>query len=311
MNAVFVTSGCLWRTYEQGLSSSAQAAMRSLAEQDIFTVLVGTRPNDGRPTDGEMNQKLVEGVRAAGGRIDALVHCPHKADEACYCWGVYPGFLWEAARDLDIRLDESHILCDSPMDVLMAYTAGCRPILVLHGRTIEDIYGGFQPEPADFPVARDLHRAVEYVMCEREVAAEWGYPHPIATTLSAEEGDGPQIARGEVDRGLLPTVTAFTPVTISKVERVPQLVRYSGQWMLLFIIGGVWLSLGIAYLLTHLYRVQPFPEFVWYLTLQFIPRPVRGALFILTGALALLVAIRSVRGRFPFAIRWGKATDEE
>jgi tellurite resistance protein TehA-like permease len=61
----------------------------------------------------------------------------------------------------------------------------------------------------------------------------------------------------------------------------------------------VWLSLGIAYLLTHLYRVQPFPEFVYYLTLQFIPRPVRAALFILTGVGAVAVSLRAFLNLFP------------
>jgi len=52
-------------------------------------------------------------------------------------------------------------------------------------------------------------------------------------------------------------------------------------------------SLGIAYLLTQLYRVQPFPEFVYYLTLQFIPRWARGALFILGGVVVVAVSLRA------------------
>jgi hypothetical protein len=55
----------------------------------------------------------------------------------------------------------------------------------------------------------------------------------------------------------------------------------------------VGLSLGIAYLLTHLYRVAPFPEYAYYITLQFIPRPVRGALFIIWGVGILVLAVRS------------------
>ena len=53
------------------------------------------------------------------------------------------------------------------------------------------------------------------------------------------------------------------------------------------------LSLGIAYLLTHLYRMQRFPAYIYYITLQFIPRPLRGALFILWGAGVLFLAVRS------------------
>ena len=46
-------------------------------------------------------------------------------------------------------------------------------------------------------------------------------------------------------------------------------------------------------MMTHLYRVQPFPEYVYYLTLQFISRPLRGALFIVLGLLIIVVAARS------------------
>lgn len=315
MKAVFIARGCLLRGASEGLSEAARAAMQALAERGTYTVLLGTGPDDdqgaGHPADGELNQRVIDMVHAANGRIDAMVHCPHGEGEACYCWGTYPGFLWEAARDLDIHLDESHILCDSPTDVQMAYAAGCRPILVLGGRTIESIYGGFQPEPADFPIARDLIRAVEYIACEDEITAEWGYPHPVTASLSLEDADGQGGYRGDWAPELLPTVTAFSVSPAKEKQRVPQVVRYGGIWLLLFIVGGVWLSLGIAYLLTHLYRVQPFPEFVWYLTLQFIPRPVRGALFILTGALALWLAIRSVRGRSPIAVRWGKMGEQK
>lgn len=55
------------------------------------------------------------------------------------------------------------------------------------------------------------------------------------------------------------------------------------RWLLLFMIGVVGLSLGIAYVMTHFYREQPFPEFVYYLTLQFLDRPIRGLLFIAVG----------------------------
>ncbi|HOG48802.1 MAG TPA: hypothetical protein PLB78_19395, partial [Anaerolineae bacterium] len=66
--------------------------------------------------------------------------------------------------------------------------------------------------------------------------------------------------------------------------------REVGRWLSFLVVGGVWLSLGIAYLLTHLYREQRFPEVVWYITLQFIPRVARGVLFILTGVAVVVLA---------------------
>ena len=53
------------------------------------------------------------------------------------------------------------------------------------------------------------------------------------------------------------------------------------RWLILLIFGITFVALGIAYILTHLYRTQPFPEEAAIVTLQFIPREVRGSLFML------------------------------
>ncbi|MCL4458739.1 MAG: YvcK family protein [Chloroflexi bacterium] len=62
------------------------------------------------------------------------------------------------------------------------------------------------------------------------------------------------------------------------------------RWLLLLLLGITFISLGIAYLMAHLYRSQPFPEFVAVLTLQFIDRPIRGLLFIGIGLLIAVLA---------------------
>ena len=63
------------------------------------------------------------------------------------------------------------------------------------------------------------------------------------------------------------------------------------RWALLVFVGILLTSLGFAYLLVHVYRVQPLPEAAATLTLQFIDRPVRGVLFMLLGAGALLLGV--------------------
>jgi uncharacterized cofD-like protein len=55
------------------------------------------------------------------------------------------------------------------------------------------------------------------------------------------------------------------------------------RWLVLLIFGVTFVALGIAYVLTNLYRNQPFPDEAYYITLQFIPRAVRGAIFLLIG----------------------------
>lgn len=55
------------------------------------------------------------------------------------------------------------------------------------------------------------------------------------------------------------------------------------RWLVLLIFGVTFVALGIAYVLTNLYRQTPFPDEAYYVTLQFIPRAVRGVIFLLIG----------------------------
>jgi uncharacterized cofD-like protein len=55
------------------------------------------------------------------------------------------------------------------------------------------------------------------------------------------------------------------------------------RWLVLLLIGVVIVGLGFAYVLRQAYTAYTFPGFVYYITLQFIPRYIRGALFIAGG----------------------------
>ncbi len=58
------------------------------------------------------------------------------------------------------------------------------------------------------------------------------------------------------------------------------------RWLVVLLAGITILSLGAAYLAVEIYREQPFPAFVYYLTLQFMPRVARAVLF---GALGIIL----------------------
>lgn len=63
------------------------------------------------------------------------------------------------------------------------------------------------------------------------------------------------------------------------------------RWLLLLVLGITCLSLGFAYLLVNIYRQQPLPAVFYYLTLQFVHRLVRAALFGGLGLVAIVVAV--------------------
>ncbi|TAK27936.1 MAG: YvcK family protein [Chloroflexota bacterium] len=63
------------------------------------------------------------------------------------------------------------------------------------------------------------------------------------------------------------------------------------RWLVLLMLGIVIVSLGFAYVLREAYIYYTFPDFVYYATLQFLPRPLRGALFVAGGAGMIVLAL--------------------
>jgi 2-phospho-L-lactate transferase/gluconeogenesis factor (CofD/UPF0052 family) len=63
------------------------------------------------------------------------------------------------------------------------------------------------------------------------------------------------------------------------------------RWVLTYFVALTLVSLGVALILTHLYRTAPFPSSAYYLTLQFVPRLERGLLFLGAGAVLMLWAM--------------------
>jgi uncharacterized cofD-like protein len=75
------------------------------------------------------------------------------------------------------------------------------------------------------------------------------------------------------------------------------------RWLVLLMVGMVLISLGIGYALANVYRSGVrLPEIFYYLTLQFLPRYVRGGLFLALGLSIILFALykltQSVLGPF-------------
>jgi len=59
------------------------------------------------------------------------------------------------------------------------------------------------------------------------------------------------------------------------------------RWLLLLLVGVVIMGLGFAYFLREVYVSYTFPDWVYYATLQFLPRFIRGGLFV-TAALGII-----------------------
>ena len=82
-----------------------------------------------------INQRLVQVIKLAGGRVDGIFVCPHKPDEGCECRKPKPGLFYQAAATLSLDLSRSVMVGDAITDLEAAHAAGVRILaLVLTGR---------------------------------------------------------------------------------------------------------------------------------------------------------------------------------
>lgn len=109
----------------------------------------------------QINDLVVEGIRSAGGRIDAVFMCPHQPLDACECRKPKPGLLLKARDEMNIDLGRSIMIGDALSDVQAGQAAGLATnVLVLTGRGQEQAQ---KPEAAAMPpflTFSDLYQAL-------------------------------------------------------------------------------------------------------------------------------------------------------
>lgn len=115
----------------------------------------------------EIHQRMIREIQQAGGRVDAVYYCPHRPEEGCFCRKPKPGLLFQAARDLGIRLEDSYLIGDALTDVEAALAAGCQPMLVRTGRGALYAEQVLRRYP-EVPIFQDLFEAVSWIL-HREV----------------------------------------------------------------------------------------------------------------------------------------------
>ena len=126
-------------TEQLDIFPSALPALAQLAQSEHAIVIITNQSAIGRglvsaETVTQINHYLIKRIRAAGGRIDGIYHCPHTPDDACECRKPSPGLLLQAASELNLELTRSWLIGDSLTDLQAAIAAGVCPILVASGR---------------------------------------------------------------------------------------------------------------------------------------------------------------------------------
>lgn len=140
----------------------ALVALRRLARTPYRIVIASNQSGIGRGyfTARQM-EHLHRWMRAAivraGGRIDAVYHCPHHPRDGCSCRKPEVGLLRRAAKDLGLSLNGSWLVGDSPSDVVAGRMANVKTIKI--GERMPKATG---MEPHHY--ARDLRAAVGIIL---------------------------------------------------------------------------------------------------------------------------------------------------
>jgi histidinol-phosphate phosphatase family protein len=161
------------RNWEQAkILPGALASLARISKSSYKLVIVTNQAGIGRglisrQTVDEINEKLVEQIEQAGGRIHGIYVCPHSPDDGCDCRKPQPGMIWQAARELDIDLKNSILVGDNLSDLQAGRAAGIgRLVLVRTG--LGNAFAGRLVEAGfwDVKVFDDLEQAVSSLVKE-------------------------------------------------------------------------------------------------------------------------------------------------
>lgn len=145
------------------------AALARLRTAGFVCVVVTNQSAIGRGmmTEADLEHVHVEmlrQLRAAGGELDAIYHCPVAPPDEHPERKPAPGMLLRAAADMQIDLGRSWMIGDQLRDALAGRSAGCRGCFLV--RT------GHPAEGLDFPMVDDLGVAVAAILAAHEASAD-------------------------------------------------------------------------------------------------------------------------------------------
>ena len=143
-------------------------ALRMLAEHEAKVVVVTNQSAVGRgiisPDELErIHARMNEEVEAHGGRIDAILCCPHSPDDGCHCRKPRPGLLLEAMDRFQLDPNLCYVVGDSLNDLMAARAAGLPFVMVLTGQGRESLSHPLRGCPPSW-VASDLRAVAGWIL---------------------------------------------------------------------------------------------------------------------------------------------------
>ncbi len=99
----------------------------------------------------KMHKKLAK----VGGKLEAILFCPHGPDDHCDCRKPLPGMLHQIRDRLNISLEKVSVVGDSYRDLEAARAAGAKPVLVRTGKG-EKTLSAEENDLSDVDIYNDL-----------------------------------------------------------------------------------------------------------------------------------------------------------
>jgi D-glycero-D-manno-heptose 1,7-bisphosphate phosphatase len=113
-----------------------------------------------------IHDRLRHLARAAGGRIEGFLVCPHVPEARCECRKPAPGLLVRARDAYGLDLEGAVFIGDHETDVMAAQAVGMSSVLVLTGRTARGVANGHAAHIVD-----DLAAAAAVIIDSRQAVA--------------------------------------------------------------------------------------------------------------------------------------------
>jgi len=130
---------------EVTLIPGAARAIRALRDElDCGVVCLTNQADVGRgrlplSTLEAINARLEALLDADGARLDAILVCPHRPEDACGCRKPAPGLALDAATRFGFDPSSAFVIGDHAGDVGLGHAIGARTFLVLTGHGGEEV----------------------------------------------------------------------------------------------------------------------------------------------------------------------------
>lgn len=133
-SADFIKSPAEWEPIDGSLEAIAR-----LNQSGYRVVVISNQSGIARglldiETLNRIHSKMRRMLAQLGGKIEAVMFCPHGPADDCHCRKPQPGMLNDLAHRLRVSLDNVPAVGDSLRDLQAAQAVGAIPILVKTGK---------------------------------------------------------------------------------------------------------------------------------------------------------------------------------